>query len=103
MRSAHELVLVVRVELGQQQAGVADRIDADIVSAAVGGAPTDDDFDPGEPAVRGSDGETGRLGDDRRPGAYAAPEQLVGPETLELLIGDRRDENVAGDAGIGRA
>ena len=53
------------VELGEHESGVTNRIDADVVPAAMRGAPGELDFDPDESAVRGADRESRRLGENR--------------------------------------
>ena len=86
------------IELGEQQAGVANRVDADVPAAAVRRAAGDVHLDPDEAAVRRHDREARRLGDDRRVGAHAALDQRARAEALVLLVGHGGDDDLAGDA-----
>ena len=57
------------LEFGQQQTGVRNRVDADVVAASVCGTPPQRDIEPCEPAMGGTDRQLRRLGDDSGIGA----------------------------------
>ena len=86
-----------RVELAdraQDRAGLDDRVDAEVRARPVRRAPFDLDPRPDEALVRDGDRELGRLGDDGRVGLDGA-KHLLDAEARVLLVGDRRDDDVA--------
>ena len=95
MRAPRQHLGVDAIELGEQQPGMPNGVDADVPAAAVRRAPGDLHLDPHEAAMRRHDRERRRLGDDRGVGAHAALDQRARAERLVLLVGDRRDDDLA--------
>src|SRR5688500_11514434 len=91
--AAFSLLLEV-VELGEQQSGVHDRIDADVIAAAVGGAAGESDVDPRKSAMSRTDRESCRLGDDRCFGAYARCKEGAEAKAFVLLVDDGGDDDL---------
>ena len=81
----------------RRRRGEADRVDADVVAAAVGGAAGDVDREPDEAAVRGHDRERRRFGDDGGVGADAGVEDGARAGARPLLVGDGADDDLAGE------
>ena len=89
-----------RVELAERdedRAGLDDRVDAEVRARAVRGLAGHLDLRPDEALVRDGDGELGRLGDDRGVGLHRA-QRLLHADARVLLVGDRGDHDVAGQA-----
>src|SRR5688572_19008669 len=84
-------VCVELVELSKHETGVADCIDPDVVSAPVRRAPDELDFRPHETAMRGTDGELRRLGENRAFSAEPCIEKRAHAEALVFLVGHRGD------------
>src|SRR4051812_18680751 len=78
--------LLETLELREQQAGVGNGIDADIITATVRGTPGKGDFDPREPTVGRTNCETCRLGYDDRVRRDSVLEECPGAEAFVFLV-----------------
>ena len=88
-----------RVELPdcrQDGAGLDDRVDAEVRPRAVRRAAADLDLRPHEPLVGDDDLQLGGLGHDRRVGVDHL-EDFLHSDARVLLVGDRRNQHVAGE------
>ena len=74
------------LQLGQDQAGVRDGVDPNVVATAVCRSSPEDHIHPDESAVRRADCEPGRLGDDRCFGTNSCREELAHTEALVLFV-----------------
>jgi hypothetical protein len=84
-------------EGGEDRPGLHDRVHAEVRARAVRGPAGDLDVGPHESLVRDDQLELGRLGDDRGVGA-GRPEHLLDADARVLLVGDRGDDDVPGQA-----
>src|SRR5512132_1336285 len=87
--------LLEAFQLGEQQTGVSDRVDANVVAAAVSRPSLQRDIDPREAAMSRANREPRRLCDDRSVSADAAGEKRAHAETLVLLIDDGGDNDLS--------
>ena len=90
--ASRKLLGVDAIELGEDQPGVPNRVDADVPPAAVRRAPVHRHVDPHEAEVRRHDRQPRRLGDDRRVGAHARAMQRARPDALVFFVDDRGDD-----------
>jgi len=74
------------IQLGEEKSGVGDGVDSNVVSAAVGGATGELDIDPDEAAMRGTNGEARRLGDDGGVRAHATGDEGPHAEALPFFV-----------------
>src|SRR6185503_13636572 len=84
MRVPDEFLALNAIDLCQEQAGVSDRIDADVIAAAVRGASGQRHLSPGESLVRGCNRQPRWLGDDAGVGSHAALDQASRAGALPL-------------------
>jgi hypothetical protein len=80
-----------------------DRVDADVVAAAVGGPPAKRRLGPHEAAMRRHHRQPRRLGHHRGVGPHAALEQRARAQALVLLVAHRGDDHLAGQIGAAGA
>jgi hypothetical protein len=97
MRALRQALGVEPIELGEQETGVANRVHADVPTAAVGGTTMNDHLDPHEAAMRRHHVEARRLAHDRRIGANASLEHRSCAEALVFLVGADRHDDLAGE------
>src|SRR4051794_18364607 len=91
LRTIRENLAVQHADLGENQAAMQDRVDANVITTAVGGPAGELDIVPDEPAVRRHDREPRGLSDDRRIGAYTTPHELSRAEAFVLFVDDGGD------------
>src|ERR1700730_10969947 len=82
-------------ELRQQQTGVGDRVDSNVVPASVRRSSSQNDIDPYEAAMSGADRQPRGLCYDGSVGADPVGEQRAHAEALPLLVDDGGNEDLA--------
>ena len=89
-----------RFQVGEEESCMGDRVDSQIIAAAMRRSTSKSDINPNEAAMSRADRKACRLGDDGSVRNDASGEHGAHAEALVLLIDDGGDDNLA--CGIGR-
>jgi len=90
-----------RFELGEKESRMGDRVNSQVISAAMRRSASKSDINPHEAAMSRADRKACRLGNDGSVRNDASGEHGAHAEALILLIDDGGDENLS--CGIGRS
>ena len=89
---------LIFLELRNHERRKGDGIDADVPATAVRRPAVHHELEPGEPAMRGTNGEARRFGDERRAGGDTRTKQPRHAFAAVLLIGHGREDDLTREA-----